>query len=88
MVEGGGVLVLRVLVPAAARELIDFMLGTEFQQEIPLSMFVFPANESAALPADFILHAELPSTPRLLDPEVVAANRDAWIREWNEIVLR
>jgi thiamine transport system substrate-binding protein len=72
----------------AAHELIDFMLSTEFQQDIPLNMFVFPANETAALPADFVLYAELPLQPRLIDPAIVNANRDSWIREWNEIVLR
>ncbi len=73
---------------SAARRLIDFMLSIEFQQDIPLNMFVFPANEEAALPAEFVLYSELPDRPRLLDPAVVDANRERWIREWAEIVLR
>ncbi|MDH3730840.1 MAG: thiamine ABC transporter substrate-binding protein [Acidimicrobiia bacterium] len=72
----------------AARQFIDFMLGVEFQQDIPLNMFVFPANEQAAIPADFVKHTTLPSEPRLLDPDFVGANRDAWIAEWASIVLR
>ena len=31
--------------------------------------------------------AGVPTLPEL-DPETVAANRDAWIEEWTEIVLR
>ncbi len=73
---------------SAARQLIDFMLSIEFQQDIPLNMFVYPANSEAALPADFVAYTEFPDEVRLFDPAFVDANRDAWIREWTEIVLR
>lgn len=73
---------------SAARQLIDFMLGIEFQQDIPLNMFVYPANSEAALPADFVTYTEFPDEVRLFDPAFVDANRDAWIREWTEVVLR
>ena len=33
---------------ALAEKLIDFMLSKRFQEDIPLQMFVFPANQSAA----------------------------------------
>ena len=36
----------------------------------------------------FVEHGAQPEDPYLLDAEVVAANRDAWIEEWTEIVLR
>lgn len=74
--------------PSAARQLIDFMLSIEFQQDIPLNMFVYPANSDAALPADFITYTVFPDEVRLFDPAIVDANREAWIREWTEIVLR
>ena len=71
-----------------AEQLIDFMLSTEFQEDIPLNMYVFPALQSAGLPAVFTEHAVIAEDPLALDPSVIAANRDRWIAEWTEIVLR
>lgn len=71
-----------------AAKFIDFLLTNEFQEDIPLNMFVFPARRDATLPQVFIDHAVIAEDPWTLDPEVIAANRDAWIAEWTEIVLR
>ena len=71
-----------------AKQLIDFMLSTTFQEDIPLNMFVFPALESAQRPAVFVDHAIVAREPRSIDPAEIAANRDRWIDEWTEIVLR
>ncbi len=35
---------------ALAEKFIDFMLSTEFQEDIPLNMFVFPVNNDAKIP--------------------------------------
>jgi thiamine transport system substrate-binding protein len=70
-----------------ARQLIDFMLSETFQSDIPLNMFVYPVID-VELPPEFVEHGAQPDEPYLLDPETVAANRDAWIEEWTEIVLR
>jgi thiamine transport system substrate-binding protein len=71
-----------------AEQLVDFMLSTEFQEDIPLNMYVFPALRSAELPTVFTDHAVIAENPLALDPSVIAANRDDWIAEWTEIVLR
>lgn len=68
--------------PDAAGELIDFMLSVEFQETIPLTWFVFPVNEEAELPSEFVEHTTIPSDPARLDPETIAENRDRWIDEW------
>lgn len=68
--------------PEAAGELIDFMLSVEFQETIPLTWFVFPANEEASLPPEFVEHTAVPPDPARVDPETIAANRDRWIDEW------
>jgi thiamine transport system substrate-binding protein len=73
--------------PLLAGEFIDFMLGLEFQEDIPLSMFVFPANRDAALPEVFVEHTVVPSTPATLDPEAIDANRQRWIEEWDAVML-
>ena len=40
-----------------AEQLVDFMLSQRFQEDIPLNMFVFPANSQAGLPEVFAAHA-------------------------------
>jgi len=67
---------------------VDFMLGTTFQEDIPLHMFVFPANENAALPEVFARFAVVPEHPAQVDPADIEANREAWIEQWTETVLR
>lgn len=73
-------------VPNAARELVDFMLGLEFQEDIPLNMFVFPANTGAALPPEFVEFTTIPDAPASIDPAEIDANRDEWIETWTEVV--
>ena len=72
----------------AARQLIDFMLTPQFQNDIPLNMFVFPVTESAELPEVFVEHAQIAEDPFMLDPEQVELKRNEWIDRWVEIVLR
>ncbi len=67
---------------------IDFMLGTTFQEDIPLHMFMFPANENAALPDVFARFAIIPESPAFVDPADIEANRETWIEQWTETVLR
>jgi thiamine transport system substrate-binding protein len=42
----------------AAQQFIDFMLSTEFQEDMPLQMFVFPVIEDAVLPELFVQYAQ------------------------------
>ncbi len=72
----------------AAEALIDVMLSETFQEDIPLSMFVFPAVSTAALPDVFIEHAVVPTAPLTMDPADIEENRERWIDEWTSIVLR
>jgi thiamine transport system substrate-binding protein len=70
-----------------AEDLINFMLGQRFQEDIPIQMFVFPAREGVSLP-DFYQWAERPSQPAEVDAETIQAKREDWIKEWTETVLR
>jgi thiamine transport system substrate-binding protein len=74
--------------PELARKFVDFMLAPEFQADIPLTMFVFPANPEAAVPEVFRANAAAVPSPIVMDPAEVAANRDAWVEEWTNVVLR
>jgi thiamine transport system substrate-binding protein len=71
-----------------ARELIDFLLSEPFQADVPLSMFVFPVRTDVALPDVFVEHAATPDAPLELPPEVIDANREEWIGEWTDLVVR
>jgi thiamine transport system substrate-binding protein len=74
--------------PKAAQELIDFMLTEKFQADIPLQMFVFPAVEGTPLPPVFTKYAEVPEHPFTLPPAEIGAQRDQWIEQWTNTVLR
>lgn len=71
-----------------AQALIDFLLSREFQQDIPLRMFVFPVVDDAVLPAVFEDDAVVPDEPYTIDPATVAANRADWVQRWTDIVMR
>ena len=71
-----------------ARELVDFMLSRRFQEDIPLQMFVFPARRDATLPAEFERFAVVPESPLELPPAEIEANRERWVDEWTDIVVR
>jgi thiamine transport system substrate-binding protein len=72
---------------ALAQKFVDFMLGTTFQNDMPLQMFVYPVNQKAKIPDDFVKYNPVPAAPVRMDPQTIADNRDAWIQAWTEAVL-
>jgi len=73
---------------ALAEKFMDFMLGTQFQEDVPLQMFVYPVNPDAALPEAFTKYAQAPDQVASLPPDVIAARRDEWIQAWTDAVLK
>ena len=71
-----------------AQQFIDFMLGLDFQEDVPLQMFVFPVNKEAELPEIFVEHASLADEAVVVDYDEIDENREAWIQAWTETVLR
>ncbi len=71
-----------------ARAFVDWMLDKPFQEDIPLHMWVFPANTQAQLPEAFADWAAPAQSPVTISPPEIAANRKAWIEAWTETVLR
>ena len=49
--------------PDEAHQLVDFLLSPTFQRELPLNLFVFPANADVPLPQVFTDYATLPADP-------------------------
>jgi thiamine transport system substrate-binding protein len=74
--------------PELARKFVDFMLSVKFQEDMPLQMFVFPVNPQAKLPDAFVKYAQVPPHPATLPPQDIAQNRDKWIQEWTQTMLR
>jgi thiamine transport system substrate-binding protein len=72
----------------AAQKLIDFMLSTDFQEDVPMQMFVFPVNTDAQLPEAFVEYAAIPDNPGTLSYDEIEQKREQWIQDWTEAVLR
>jgi thiamine transport system substrate-binding protein len=73
---------------ALAEKFVDYMLSKEFQEDVPLQMFVYPVNPDAALPEAFTKYAQAPEQAASLAPDVIAENRDAWIQAWTDVVMK
>ncbi|HEY8217138.1 MAG TPA: thiamine ABC transporter substrate-binding protein [Acidimicrobiia bacterium] len=71
-----------------ATALVEFMLSKEFQADVPLQMFVFPARADVGLPAVFTKFADVPAHPASMTPASIGRNRERWIDEWTDTVLR
>jgi thiamine transport system substrate-binding protein len=74
--------------PELARKLVDFILGPEFQKDIPSNMWVYPAAAGTPLPDIFTRYARQAATPVTLPPDAIESGREKWIEAWTEVVLR
>ena len=73
---------------ALGEKFVDFMLGKQFQEDVPLQMFVYPVNPVATLPDAFLKYAQAPEQTAVLAPDVIAEKRDAWIQAWTDVVMK
>ncbi|MFG2886816.1 thiamine ABC transporter substrate binding subunit [Streptomyces sp. NPDC048297] len=67
---------------------IDFLVSKEFQEDMPLNMFVYPVVKGAAVPADFTKYGPAAAHPETMAPDKIAANRDQWVKAWTSLVLK
>ncbi len=74
--------------PELARLFVDYMLGLDFQEDMPLQMFVYPVNPKAVLPDVFVKYAAAALDPASLPPVEIASHRDDWIDAWSGAVLK
>ena len=72
---------------ALAEKFIDFMLSQNFQEDVPMQMFVYPVLPDALLPEDFVTASQIPENTASLDSELIAANRDAWVNQWADLMI-
>jgi thiamine transport system substrate-binding protein len=74
--------------PKQARKLVDFMLQRPFQADLPLQMFVYPVRNGTPLPQVFQRFAEVVAKPLSLPAAEIGKQRDHWIEQWTDTVLR
>ncbi|WP_326663838.1 thiamine ABC transporter substrate-binding protein [Streptomyces canus] len=67
---------------------LDFLLTKEFQQDMPLNMFVYPVVDGAQVPAEFTQYGPQAKDPETMDPAKIADNRDDWVKSWTSLVLK
>jgi len=72
---------------ALAEKFIDFLLSKDFQEDLPLQMFVYPVLPEALLPDEFTHSSQIPEKPATLDPAYIAKNRELWVEQWLELML-
>ncbi|HDS11534.1 MAG TPA: thiamine ABC transporter substrate-binding protein, partial [Candidatus Wirthbacteria bacterium] len=69
-----------------AQKFIDFMLSREYQADIPLKMWVFPARLDVALPEVFQNHAQIALDPITGQDLDIENQRETWVKAWREIM--
>ncbi|MFI7278262.1 thiamine ABC transporter substrate binding subunit [Streptomyces sp. NPDC049879] len=74
--------------PEGGRALLDFLIGRDFQEDMPLQMFVSPVLPDAALPEEYTRYGVTVDDPVTMDPAEIAEGRDGWIDEWTSLVVR
>ncbi|MEP7360440.1 MAG: thiamine ABC transporter substrate-binding protein [Chloroflexota bacterium] len=84
-IEFAGVLV-GAKQPELAKALVDFLLSADYQADVPLQQFVFPALPTAIVPQVFSEFAVNVPRPLTLPPDTIATNRDQWLNEWSAAV--
>ena len=71
-----------------AELLIDFLLSQEFQEDIPLNMFMMPVSSEASLPNQFENYPVIATDLNAISPSEIETNRNNWTEIWTETVLR
>ena len=74
--------------PDEARRLVDFLISEEFQAEIALNLFVYPAHGGIELPTEFTDFSVVAEDPYSLEPGAIDEHREDWIDTWTDTVLR
>ncbi|MGI5438028.1 thiamine ABC transporter substrate-binding protein [Streptomyces shenzhenensis] len=73
---------------AGGKALLDFLIGKEFQEDMPLNMFVHPVRADAKVPQEFVKYGPQAKDPETLAPDRIAASRDQWVKSWTALVLK
>ncbi|MCU1368159.1 MAG: transporter substrate-binding protein, partial [Ilumatobacteraceae bacterium] len=72
----------------AAGELIDFLVSKEFQDTMPLTLYVYPVRNDAAVPEEFTEYAVRPTGLPTVSPADIESHAKDWINTWTDITIR
>ncbi len=74
--------------PEGAKALVEYMLSEEFQSIIPDEMYMYPIDESVALPATWETFAPLPAADKVHDltPAEIESGREGWLKALAEAI--
>jgi thiamine transport system substrate-binding protein len=67
---------------------LDFLLTREFQEDMPLNMFVYPVRKGAQVPEEFVKFGPQAKNPETMAPDRIADHRDQWVKSWTSLVLK
>jgi thiamine transport system substrate-binding protein len=73
--------------PQLARRFIDFILTGDFQEEIPLTNWMYPVDPDVVTPESF-LFAPKPEYSLQLAADEIRRSRERWINAWVKLVSR
>lgn len=73
--------------PDGARALVDFLASADVQADIPANMYMYPADETVELPAEWEQFAPLADEPYDVPATEIAEHRDEWIEQWTATVI-
>ncbi|MFD9541668.1 thiamine ABC transporter substrate binding subunit [Streptomyces sp. NPDC060022] len=73
---------------AGGKALLDFLISKQFQEDMPLNMFVNPVAKDAALPELFTKFGATVDKPTTVDPQKIAKNREQWVQSWSSLVVK
>ena len=71
-----------------AEDFIDFLLSRDFQEDMPMQMFVYPVLPEASLPEAFVHATQIPESVATLDSTLIAEHRDLWVNDWTNLILK
>jgi thiamine transport system substrate-binding protein len=74
--------------PDGAQKVIDWMLSSAVQEDIPPNMFVYPVRADATLPQEFRDFTPVVETSAQLDPSFVNAQLELILQTWGEVMGR
>lgn len=70
------------------KALIDFLISKQFQEDMPLNMFVNPVVKGAKLPEAFTRFGAVVDKPETVAPDTIAKNREQWVQSWSSLVVK
>ncbi len=73
--------------PDGAKKVVDWLLSPAVQAAIPESMYVYPVDSSVQLPESWVQFAPMADKPYTVAPADIAADRDAWLKAWTDLVV-